>query len=432
MKRAINVEVPRLNAVGKRQRRLNKPTRVMSLTTVDISRALRAIPGELGALLPQKILEKRIDGDQLLDLLNSVEAPEEEPVVTDVFCKHSDLLLPYLQRVPWDRLCSMNRQIYDCSRSVTPLWPQKLLQVGSPIISMAFSSDGEWLACGSDDGTVRLWNGRNGNCTLLEGHTQAIECVAFSPNEKMLASGSQDHLIRLWKLDDQSHRLLEGHNGGVESIAFSPSGSLLASVSFDVGEVRLWDIKDGRCTRIITTNPDENMSVAFSPVGATLAVGGFCIRLWDKVEADDDSNSPSRIIETNDQAAHSLVYSLNGSLLASVWEDTVSIWRVSDGSLVNSVKSQHNGSATLSPNGKLVATGCEGGPGVALLWSINDGAANILAGCPYVHCNEDDNDDEDNDEPEGIISLAFATNGQTLATGGEDGNIFLWDTRKFL
>ena len=93
MKRAINVEVPRLNAVGKRQRRLNKPTRVMSLTTVDISRALRAIPGELGALLPQKILEKRIDGDQLLDLLIFVESKAEEPNVTDIFCKHSHIFL---------------------------------------------------------------------------------------------------------------------------------------------------------------------------------------------------------------------------------------------------------------------------------------------------------------------------------------------------
>jgi hypothetical protein len=110
---------PLPNASCKRQR-LNKPARVTSLTAVDVSRALGAIPGEFGAVLAQKILEKRMDGDQLLDWLNSVEAKEEDPIATNVFCKHSDLFGPFLNRVSWDRLCSADRQICVSSRSVTP------------------------------------------------------------------------------------------------------------------------------------------------------------------------------------------------------------------------------------------------------------------------------------------------------------------------
>jgi hypothetical protein len=94
-KRASDDEVS--NAESCKRQRHNKPMRVTSLTTVDISRALAAIPGEFGTLLGQKILEKRIDGNQLMDWLNSVEMKAEEPVVTDVFCKHSDLLLPFLK-----------------------------------------------------------------------------------------------------------------------------------------------------------------------------------------------------------------------------------------------------------------------------------------------------------------------------------------------
>jgi WD40 repeat protein len=307
IKRASDDEMP--NALRKRQRH-KEPTRVTSLTMVDISRALGAIPGEFGALLGGKILEKRIDGDQLLDWLNSVESKAEEPIVTDVFCKHFDLFGPFLDRVSWDRLRIANSHIYNCSRSITPPWPQKVLQLSSPVNSVEFSSDGECLACGSDDGIVRVWNGRNGSCTLLEGHTRLVSCVSFSPDTKILASGSCDRSIRLWKLDDKSHRLLVGHNAAILSIAFSPSGSSLASGCCD-GEVRLWDVDDGRCVRTITTQYQHAL-VAFSPDGATLAAGGFgkSICLWD-LEADDDSSSPSSIIETHWLAASCICWGSN-------------------------------------------------------------------------------------------------------------------------
>jgi WD40 repeat protein len=90
--------------------------------------------------------------------------------------------------------------------SVTPPWPQKLLGVGPPVSTVEFSLDGECLACGChDDGTGRLWNGRNGSCTLLEGRTQFFRGASFSPEWKILASACQDQSIHLWKLDDQSH-----------------------------------------------------------------------------------------------------------------------------------------------------------------------------------------------------------------------------------
>jgi WD40 repeat protein len=433
MKRSSPDEVP--NALWKRQRHNDKPTRVNFCSMVEVSRALGAIPGELGAGFRQKILEKKIDGDQLMEWLNFVEAPaaKEEPVVTDVFCKHSHLFLPFLDRVSWNHLCSAKSQIYNCSRSVTPPWPQKLLRVDSPVDSVAFSSDGECLACASEDTTVRVWNKRNGSCTLLEGHTEDVRCISFSPDGKILASGGVDRSIRLWKLEDQSHRLLEGHDKIIRSIAFSPSGLSLASGCYG-GEVRLWDVNDGRCTRIINVGLGRIASVAFSPDGSTLATSGkSSIFLWD-LEADDESRSFPRTIETDGRETSSLVYSSNGIFLASVVDfivdSAIKIWRTSDGSLEKDLGGSDDVSISLSPNGKLVASGNNEGGEVQI--RTMDGREVAAHACEEV---------KEGNSTACVNSVAFTPDGQTLASGGcrnrpdgglEQGFIFLWDTRKFV
>ena len=64
----------------------------------------------------------------------------------------------------------------------------------------------------------------------LAGHTGTVFSVAWSPDGQLLASGSSDNTVRLW--NGQSGALLhtlEGHTGTVYSVAWSPDGQLLAS-----------------------------------------------------------------------------------------------------------------------------------------------------------------------------------------------------------
>ncbi len=80
--------------------------------------------------------------------------------------------------------------------------------------SFTFSSDGKYLASGSDDYTVKLWNVESQKeVTTLKGHSDNVLSVAFSPDGKCLASGSQDNTVKLWSME--SHKLvktLQGHN----------------------------------------------------------------------------------------------------------------------------------------------------------------------------------------------------------------------------
>ena len=81
----------------------------------------------------------------------------------------------------------------------------------------------------------------------LQGHTNWVFSVAFSPDGRYLASGSRDNTVRVWEVATGQHvRTLQEHTRGITSVAFSPDGRYLASGSGDA-TVRVWrlEMKDG-------------------------------------------------------------------------------------------------------------------------------------------------------------------------------------------
>jgi uncharacterized membrane protein YqiK len=77
---------------------------------------------------------------------------------------------------------------------------EKIIETGSPVGAVAFSSDGHCLVSGSADKTLRLWDVQTGQPLgePLRGHGGSVLSVAFSPDGRCLVSGSQDETLRLW------------------------------------------------------------------------------------------------------------------------------------------------------------------------------------------------------------------------------------------
>jgi len=60
----------------------------------------------------------------------------------------------------------------------------------------------QWLASGSDDNTVRLWNPASGQqISQFSGHSDSVRSVAFSHDGQWLASGSDDNTVRIWSVE---------------------------------------------------------------------------------------------------------------------------------------------------------------------------------------------------------------------------------------
>jgi WD40 repeat protein len=63
---------------------------------------------------------------------------------------------------------------------------------------VAFSPDGERIASGSDDGTVRVWETRFGQETITLKGITTVAGVAWSPDGERIAAGLSDGTIKVW------------------------------------------------------------------------------------------------------------------------------------------------------------------------------------------------------------------------------------------
>ncbi len=163
-----------------------------------------------------------------------------------------------------------------------------------PVRSLVFSSDGK-LASGSEDKTVRVWDGTTGQqLWASDAHKDGILAVTFSSDGKKLASASKDKTVKLWDVITAQQLVeLVGHKFEVSTVAFSPDGKTVATGGEDK-TIKLWDPNTGQERTTFARHDSRVTAVTFSPDGRTLATGSWdrTVKLW--FAATDEEASPQK------------------------------------------------------------------------------------------------------------------------------------------
>ena len=166
--------------------------------------------------------------------------------------------------------------------------------------AIAFSPDSSTLAIAGRDRKIKIWDAVSGEHQLtLTEHTDEVYSLVFNPDGRTFAGIGDDSTIRLWDAVTGQHlQAITGHTRSVSSISFSPDGSRLATGSGDAYEVRgdkiirIWNLQSG-CLQSTFRVPIGRWindsyrtfidAVSYSPDGKTLASASEdgTIRLWD-------------------------------------------------------------------------------------------------------------------------------------------------------
>jgi len=309
----------------------------------------------------------------------------------------------------------------------TPQWhaPWKLSTVLSShlgwVRSLAFSADNKFLATGSADRTIKLWNfasasvGDESSLQLtLTGHISPVRGLAFSDRLAYLFSAGEDKQVKCWDLEtNQVIRHYHGHLSGVFCLALHPTLDVLVTAGRDA-VARVWDIRTRHAVHVLEGHEHTIASVLTQSTHPQVITGSHdtTVKMWDLV-----AGKCFTTLTHHQKSIRAMVKPTFTHTFCSGAADCLKQWQAKDGKFLQSLtghKSIVNAMA-VNDDGVLVSGADDG---TMHFWDYNTGYTfQKTQAIVQPGSLEAENS---------IMAMAFDATGTRLVTGEADKSIKIW------
>jgi WD40 repeat protein len=267
-------------------------------------------------------------------------------------------------------------------------------------LKIRLRADGRFAITGSDDGTVRLWDMRTGECVhLLKGHSQSVSSADLTPDGRFAVSSASDGAVRYWDLTDGRCLLTftpRGPQGRIspQHVRITADGRHVLGTGRD-GDVMVWNFPGGwplrtleghqrdlildvaGNPRLLLTSGNEDPRTSWEP-GEKIE-SAFTVRLWDLTTGEclkvlSLGRSPVRALRLTDDGRIALV---------GRYDQTIRLYDLENGRQLADLVGHPSGfpsTLALSQDGALAMAGGldrfgmpEGTPNAVRLWSLKNG-----------------------------------------------------------
>jgi dipeptidyl aminopeptidase/acylaminoacyl peptidase len=132
-----------------------------------------------------------------------------------------------------------------------------------PVYTVSFTPDGKAVATGGEDNRIRIWNPDNDGKAIRDigGFGGTVFKLRYAPDGKSLVAVGGDKTVRIFDPKGSQLKRLDGHSDWIYALAVSSDSKTVASGSWD-GEVKLWNLADGKLQKTIIAAPGFKAAVA--------------------------------------------------------------------------------------------------------------------------------------------------------------------------
>jgi len=286
---------------------------------------------------------------------------------------------------------------------------------GKHLFALAWTPDGNSIATGGETPAVDVVDATTGALEHSFSVPEYVRGLAVSPDGTRLAAAGDDDVFRVWNLESKLPVATLEAGDQAMAVAFAGNGDLLTGSADE--RLRRWDLESGRPRWDIHVVEDAVETLALSPDGRRIALGG-----WDPkiVVVDAETGETQARLSGHTDGVREVQWSPSGDAVISAgWDDVVRVWDVASESQTLALRGHESNVEALAvaPDGRHIVSGADDRK--LRVWDLERGQDHrVLPG-----------------QGAKVHALAFSPDGTRIVTGGgphhedaaEAGSLRVWD-----